>query len=158
MPLLDALVYFCDRVCTSPYASHMAAGVFFGFLIGFAHPKRAFWAAFGIGFSKEVIDYFKHTTESAQFNFLTDPKYGLYDGYEDLLFWMIGGYIAYRLLEFGHKRVLEQHKKQLDRSLILAQNPADQQVSDRDSEISAPSIVETVISAESALASEISPH
>lgn len=111
MSILDALIFFCDRVCTSSYVVHTAFGVFFGFLIGFARPRRAFYAASLVGISKETIDFFKHSAESASFHYLTDSKYGLYDGVEDLLFWMIGGYIAYRLLQRGHLHIHEHYAK-----------------------------------------------
>jgi len=87
MPFLDALVYFCDVVCMSPYAKHLAIGVFVGLLFGFAKPILAIWAATTIGTAKETIDFFKHKAENHSFNYLTDPQYGIIDGFEDLFFW-----------------------------------------------------------------------
>lgn len=76
---------------------HFVMGVFCGFFCGAFRPEIAFWGATAVGFGKETLDYVKHTHESSSFYFLTDPKYGLYDGMEDLLLWMIGGYIAYQV-------------------------------------------------------------
>ena len=108
MSILGTLVYFCDVVCRTPYAQHMAVGVFVGLLFGFARPAFSFWAATFLGTGKETVDYFKHIHESHTFNYLTDAKYGIMDGVQDLAFWIIGGYLAYRLLRKGHELVIKK--------------------------------------------------
>lgn len=111
--VLHALVYFCDTICASHCIVHLVFGVFFGFILGHAQPAYAFWSASGIGFVKEVIDYFKHHAESASFNYLTDAKYGIVDGFGDWAFWAIGGAVVYFLLRRSHraaqKSVLSQN-------------------------------------------------
>ena len=123
MPFLDQLVYFCDEICSSQYARHIAVGVLVGLLFGFARPVLSFWAAAILGTGKETIDYFKHTAESSSFNYFTDPKYGIHDGMMDLLFWMIGGYLAYRLLKKSHALLQHKFKKDTAHHQIFV-NPA----------------------------------
>lgn len=116
MGLLNTLIYIIDDFGRSPYCAHFVCGAFFGFLFGLKSPKRAFYAALIIGFTKETIDFFKHITYTESFNFLTDPKYGLYDGLEDLLFWLIGGYITYRILSRFHKNLELKDSKAIEKS------------------------------------------
>ena len=96
--LLDALVYFVDYICTQHAVVHLVFGVFFGILLGHAWPSLGFWSASVIGFFKEAVDYFKHAQQILDFNYFTDNHYGLLDAYGDWFFWMLGGYMAYRLL------------------------------------------------------------
>src|SRR3989338_3703250 len=98
MSVLNSLIYLVDNIGMSHCAAHFMCGISFGFFFGLFNPVRAFWAAFFIGFSKETVDFLKHTFTEDSFHFLTDPHYGLYDGLEDLLLWMMGGYVAYQLL------------------------------------------------------------
>lgn len=96
---------------------HFVLGVFFGFFCGAIRPTIAFWGATFAGFGKETLDYVKHTHESASFHFLTDPKYGLYDGVGDLLLWMVGGYVAYRVWRRSHALVRAHHQHALQNHL-----------------------------------------
>jgi hypothetical protein len=109
--LLDHLVYFVDHIGKSHYIVHFVLGVFFGFFFGMIRPQVAFWAATGLGFGKETIDYLKHAYESASFRFLTDGKYGLHDGLQDLLLWMVGGYVAYRIWRRSHRIIKARHAR-----------------------------------------------
>jgi hypothetical protein len=108
MTLLEASVYFCDSICSTNSIAHLACGVFFAVLLGHVNPSLGFWGATSAGLIKEMIDYFKHVTASANFNYLTDTHYGVVDGVADLLFWMIGGLIVFGLLRRGHKRLQER--------------------------------------------------
>lgn len=122
MTLLQASVYFCDSICSTNSIAHLACGVFFAVLIGHVNPSLGFWGATSAGFIKETIDYFKHTTASASFNYLTDAHYGVIDGAADLLFWMIGGFIVFALLRRGHKRLQDRIVNESMR--IFLANPA----------------------------------
>lgn len=117
--LLDHLVYFVDHVGKSHAIVHFVSGVFFGFFFGMIRPSIAFWAATGLGFGKETIDYLKHTYESASFQFLSDGKYGLHDGLQDLLLWMVGGYVAYLIWRRSHS-MIKKHQANTPPGLIDA--------------------------------------
>lgn len=107
---------------------HFVMGVFFGFFFGVLRPTIAFWGATAAGFGKETLDYIKHTHESASFHFLTDGKYGLYDGMGDLLLWMIGGYVAYKVWHYSHRMMRAHHARVLKGELaggaVSIVNPA----------------------------------
>ena len=106
--MLDTAIYIIDQIISGPYSRHIAAGVFFGLCFGHIYPSLAFWGASGIGFVKESIDILKHLNYTESYHFLTDPQYGIWDGTGDLFFYMVGGYLAYRILRRSHRLLKER--------------------------------------------------
>jgi hypothetical protein len=103
--MLEKAIFFVDIILTSNYVVHFVYGVAIGFLAGYRRPLWAFWSAFIAGLGKEFVDYFKHRSQIEGYSFMTHPAYGINDAILDMFFWMLGGYIVYRILTTTHKKL-----------------------------------------------------